>query len=140
MTIIVKDNGFSVDDWEYGYQALDPEANQMSTNATALDVDGDTDINLIIDKLAGITMIRINFPSFADGRGFTLARQLRLNGFTGRLRAHGDLISDQYAMARRAGFNEVEIDREKAQRQAEDQWMCRAEWQANSYQHRLRGK
>ena len=29
--------------------------------------------------------IRVDFASFADGRGFTIARRLRLRGYTGRL-------------------------------------------------------
>ena len=55
----------------------------------------------------------------------------------GRLRARGHVIADQYAMARRAGFDEVEIDAELAERQPEDQWLFRADWQAHDYQARL---
>ena len=83
-------------------------------------------------------MIRVDFPSFADGRGFTIARRLRLMGFQGRLRAKGHVIADQYAMARRAGFDEVEISEELAARQPEDQWLARANWSAHDYQSRLR--
>ena len=79
------------------------------------------------------------FPGFADGRGFTIARQLRLMGYAGRLRAPGHVIADQYAMARRAGFDEVEIDDDLAARQPEDQWLFRADWRAHDYQARLRG-
>ena len=42
-------------------------------------------------------------------------------------------------MARRAGFDEVEIDAALAARQPEDQWVFRADWQAHDYQSRLRG-
>ena len=84
-------------------------------------------------------LIRVNFSSFADGRGFTIARRLRLMGYQGRLRAGGHVIADQYAMARRAGFDEVEISDEIAARQCEDQWQFRADWRAHDYQSRLRG-
>jgi uncharacterized protein (DUF934 family) len=84
-------------------------------------------------------MIRIDFPSFADGRGFSIARALRRKGFTGRLRAKGHVIADQYAMARRSGFDEVEISDDLAARQPEGQWLARADWQAHDYQARLRG-
>ena len=87
----------------------------------------------------GLEMIRIDFPSAADGRGFTIARALRLRGFSGRLRAHGHVIADQYAMARRSGFDEVEVTDEIAARQPADQWRFRADWQAHDYQARLRG-
>ena len=42
-------------------------------------------------------------------------------------------------MARRSGFDEVEIDDTLANRQPEDQWLARANWQDNNYQARLRG-
>ncbi len=84
-------------------------------------------------------MIRIAFPKSADGRGFTLARRLRMMGYGGRLRAHGHVLADQYAMARRSGFDEVEISADLAARQPEDQWRFRADWRAHDYQSRLRG-
>ena len=99
-------------------------------------------IGLAVGVLAWLItapMIRIAFPRFADGRGFTLAAILRRAGYTGRLRAHGHVIADQYAMARRAGFDEVEIDDTLAARQPEDQWLARANWQDHNYQAALRG-
>jgi len=86
-----------------------------------------------------VEMIRVDFPSAADGRGFSIAQRLRLAGYAGRLRARGHVIADQYAMARRAGFDEVEISDDLAQRQPEDQWLFRAKWQEHDYQARLRG-
>jgi uncharacterized protein (DUF934 family) len=85
-------------------------------------------------------MIRITFADFADGRGFSIARRLRLSGYTGRLRAHGHVLADQYAMARRSGFDEVEIDGDLAARQPQDQWLARANWRAHDYQSRLLGR
>ena len=49
------------------------------------------------------------------------------------------MLADQYAMARRSGFDEVEIDADLAARQPEDQWLARANWQDHDYQARLRG-
>jgi len=49
------------------------------------------------------------------------------------------VIADQYATARRAGFDEVEISEDLARRQPEDQWRARANWQVHDYQARLRG-
>ena len=51
-------------------------------------------------------------------------RRLRTMGYGGRLRAAGPLLADQYAMARRAGFDEVEVAPEIALRQPEAQWLC----------------
>jgi hypothetical protein len=42
-------------------------------------------------------------------------------------------------MARRAGFDEVEINATLAQRQPEADWLARADWQSGDYQARLRG-
>ncbi len=134
MTVIVNDQGFSEDDWTEGYVALG-----AANDADALDVPSDAhpeDVPLC----AGLRMIRVDFPSSADGRGFTIARALRLRGYTGRLRAKGHVLADQYAMARRSGFDEVEIDASLAKRQPEDQWQFRANWQDNDYQNRLRGR
>lgn len=127
MSTIVTDTGFIHDDWTKGFDT--PEA---------LDVPSDADpLSLAFSK--DTQMIRVDFPSFADGRGFTIARQLRLRGYRGRLRAKGHVISDQYAMARRAGFDEVEISDDLATRQPQSDWVFRADWQAHNYQARLRG-
>ncbi len=135
MNVIVTDEGFAPDNWTDGYVMLEDAANDV----VALDLTSDTDPDAVIDRLSGVKMVRVDFPSFADGRGFTIARTLRLNGFTGRLRAKGHVLADQYAMARRSGFDEVEIDHALASRQPEDQWLARANWQQHNYQARLRG-
>ncbi|WP_176441026.1 DUF934 domain-containing protein [Oceanicola sp. 22II-s10i] len=123
MNVIVTDAGFRQDDWQ---------------GNAVLDLASDTDPNTV-DLSAAPGLIRVDFPSFADGRGFTIARQLRLRGYKGRLRAHGHVIADQYAMARRSGFDEVEIAPDLAARQPEAQWQFRADWQRGDYQSRLRG-
>jgi uncharacterized protein (DUF934 family) len=105
----------------------------------AVDLASDAEPDDLIGCLSRIAIIRVDFPSFADGRGFTIAAQLRRLGFTGRLRARGHVISDQYAMARRSGFDEVEIDQALATRQPEAEWLARADWHAHDYQARLRG-
>ena len=133
MTVIVNDTGFAPDDWADGFVALG-----AANDTEALDVPSDADPHQI-PIFDGLHMIRVDFPSSADGRGFTIARALRLRGYTGRLRARGHVLADQYAMARRSGFDEVEIDAALAARQPEDQWKFRANWQAHDYQNRLRG-
>ncbi|MDX1743087.1 MAG: DUF934 domain-containing protein [Ruegeria sp.] len=135
MNVIVSDDGFAPDDWTDGFVTLDDAANDL----VALDVTSDTDPDELVDRLGNAQMVRVDFPSSADGRGFTIARILRLKGYTGRLRAKGHILADQYAMARRSGFDEVEIDGELATRQPEEQWLARANWKDHSYQARLRG-
>lgn len=71
---------------------------------------------------ARLALIAIVFPSFADGRGFSLARQIRLRGFAGILRATGPVIADQYAFVLACGFTEIEIPDALAERQPEPAW------------------
>ena len=82
-------------------------------------------------------LIILSSPSGA-GKS-TLARRLRQMGYQGRLRARGHVIADQYAMARRSGFDEVEIDADLAARQPADQWKFRANWADHDYLARVRG-
>ena len=135
MTVIVTDRGFVPDDWTTPFTSLA----EARADTAALDLPSDTDPASLGGRLDDVAMIRVAFPSFADGRGFTIARQLRLMGYRGRLRAAGHVIADQYAMARRAGFDVVEISDDLAARQPEDQWRFRADWQDHDYQARLRG-
>lgn len=136
MSVIVSDTGFAADDWTFGFQLV--EHLPANDGAVAIDLPSDADLTPVARHLDRIDLIRIDFPTFADGRGFTLARQVRRMGFAGRLRAKGHVIADQYAMARRSGFDEVEIDKELAERQPEDQWLARADWRSRDYRARLR--
>ncbi len=135
--VIVTDEGFADDDWIHGFHAFDALPTQAS-HALAIDLKNDFPANNLLPWIAKIGMIRIEFPVFSDGRGFSLACQLRLLGFVGRLRAKGHILADQYAMARRSGFDEVEIDHALTRRQPAPMWLARANWQAHNYQSRLR--
>ena len=70
-----------------------------------------------------IDLIAIAFPRFSDGRGFSLGRMLREQGYRGTLRASGWIIPDQFAFALHCGFDEVEIDDARAVRQPIEQWL-----------------
>ncbi|WP_151719273.1 DUF934 domain-containing protein [Gemmobacter serpentinus] len=132
MSVIVTDTGFTpVAD------TVNPGLADLGTGA-AVDLAHTDDPTALEPLLAQLTLIRVAFPSFSDGRAFTIARRLRMLGYTGELRALGPVISDQYAMARRVGFDAVEIPDALAERQPEDQWKFRANWKAHDYQSRLR--
>ncbi len=63
-------------------------------------------LEAIASRLGSFALIAIEFPKFRDGRGFTLARNLRLKyGFTGEIRAVGHVIPDQFAALLRCGFS-----------------------------------
>lgn len=60
----------------------------------------------IASDLAHFSLIAINFPKFVDGRGYSSASLLRQRyGYTGELRAVGDVLHDQLFFMRRVGFD-----------------------------------
>ncbi len=138
MSVIVTDSGFGPDDWAGRFHTFETlPANDCGGLAVDLPSSGNPDD--LKARLGCFAMIRVDFPSFSDGRGFTIAAILRRLGYRGRLRARGHVIADQYAMARRSGFDEVEISADLASRQPAAQWLVRADWQSHDYQARLRG-
>ena len=133
MTVIVTDTGFAPAT-DMGFVALSDLAHHQG----AVDLIQTDDPEALRGALPDLNLIRIAFPAFSDGRAFTIARRLRMMGYTGALRALGPVIADQYAMLRRTGFDQVEIPDDLAARQPADQWAFRADWQAHDYQSRLR--
>jgi uncharacterized protein (DUF934 family) len=51
-------------------------------------------------------VIAVDFPKFADGRGYSIAYNLRARlGYVGELRAIGDVLRDQLFYMQRVGFD-----------------------------------
>lgn len=121
-------SGDSVLVTEAGFRPGDPAevfvglAEAGDAGPLRLDLPADGDPAAAAPHFARADVIRIPFRSFADGRGFTLARELRRLGYRGRIRASGHVISDQWRMARACGIDEVEISAEQARRQPEAAW------------------
>lgn len=88
----------------------------------------------VFPAAADLDLVVILFPSFADGRGFSLARRLRRLGLTARLRASGLLIPDQFAYALACGFDEIEVPEAVAQRHTEAAWLSDLTVYRGSYQ------
>ena len=82
---------------------LDAFLNQ--SNATAVRLEPDEDARALIPHLDRLQLIEVAFPKFRDGRGYSAARILREAGFTGELRAEGDILVDQIAFLQRCGFD-----------------------------------
>ena len=133
MTVIVNDQGFSPSPETQAVTLAD-----IAQHTGIVDLAQTDKPEALVPYLADLKMIRVAFPAFNDGRAFTIARRLRVLGYKGHLRALGPVIADQYAMARRVGFDSVEIPDDLALRQPEPQWKFRADWQAHDYQSRLR--
>jgi len=64
------------------------------------------DLQVIAPDLSRFALIAVAFPKFTDGRGYSQARQLRgTYGFTGELRATGEVLFDQLQFLARCGFD-----------------------------------
>ena len=75
------------------------------SNATAVRLEPDEDARALIPFLDRLALIEVAFPKFRDGRGYSSARILREAGYTGELRAQGDVLVDQIAYLKRCGFD-----------------------------------
>ena len=75
------------------------------TNAAAVRLEPGDDARDLLPYLDRLKLIEVNFPVFTDGRGFSSARLLREAGYTGELRAVGELPVDHLALLRRCGFD-----------------------------------
>jgi uncharacterized protein (DUF934 family) len=119
-TVVVTEAGFRPGDpAEVFVHAVEADE---GTGPLRIELAADGDPASVVPHFARTGVIRIPFRSFADGRGFTLARELRRLGYGGRIRATGHVISDQWRMARACGIDEVEISVEQARRQPEPAW------------------
>ncbi len=58
------------------------------------------------DDVHTFSVIAVDFPKFSDGRGYSIAYNLRARlGYTGELRAIGDVLRDQLFYMQRVGFD-----------------------------------
>ena len=74
-------------------------------------LNGDQDIADMSADLSHFAVIALEFPSFRDGRSYSMASALRQHyGYTGELRAVGNVLRDQLGYMARAGFDAFEID------------------------------
>ena len=93
--------------------------------ANALPV-GDVASHDQITQLLDLSTVRLQVDGFVDGRGFTVARQLRLLGFAGVIEVIGDLLPDQLPMAAASGIDAILIRAEHAGRCEESQWRLKS--------------
>ena len=68
----------------------------------------------IADLVNDLDLVAVEFPAFADGRGYSTAYLLRTRfGFKGELRAVGDIFKDTLFYQARVGFNAFAIRDDK---------------------------
>lgn len=80
------------------------------SNATAVRIEPGEDARELLPLLDRLALVEVSFPAYTDGRGYSAARILREAGYTGELRAVGDVLVDQIAFMRRCGFDSFKPD------------------------------
>src|SRR3546814_2597046 len=81
------------------------ESFQGQSNAAAVRIEPGEVVRELLPYLDRSSLVEVNVPSVGDGRGYSVARILREAGYTGELRAVGDVLVDQLFYMRRCGFD-----------------------------------
>jgi uncharacterized protein (DUF934 family) len=115
--ILLDENADSIPNGDIllSYQQWQNFAEQLSNHSGSIGVwlEGHAEIEQIIEPLLNLPLIAINFPKFADGRGFSAARLIRERyNYSGELRAIGGFIRDQLYLLKRCGFNAFQFSDE----------------------------
>ena len=89
-------------------------------DAVSVRIEAGDDARLLLPVLDRVALVEIDFPRFRDGRGYSSARILREAGYTGEIKATGDVLVDELLFMRRCGFDsfapDAPIDPETAER------------------------
>lgn len=136
MPQIIKDRAVVNDDWEILHLSEDDTADTVAIPAgktivplkvwllqkASLEQRSDIGVWFSSDEQAKqlgadiqrFSVIAIDFPKFADGRGYSIAYNLRTRfGYNGELRAIGDVLRDQLFYMQRVGFNAFAVRADK---------------------------
>ena len=79
-------------------------------NAVSVRIEAGDDPERLIPHLTRVKLVEVDFPKFRDGRGFSSARILREAGYTGEIKATGDVLVDLVWFMRRCGFDSFAPD------------------------------
>ncbi|MCG2580001.1 MAG: DUF934 domain-containing protein [Marinobacter sp.] len=132
--VITKDGSIKQDSWVVVPRPEDGESLNIPEQPALIPADlwlagkehfeGRDDIGVWFDShdepeiLEGVVnelpLIAVNFPKFADGRGYSIARLLRERfGYQHELRAIGDVLLDQLQFMKRCGFDSYALREDK---------------------------
>jgi uncharacterized protein (DUF934 family) len=90
--------------------AVSLDAFLEQANASAVRIEAGDDVRLLLPELERVRLVEVDFPRFRDGRGFSSASILREAGYTGEIKATGDVLVDLVFFMRRCGFDSFEPD------------------------------
>jgi uncharacterized protein (DUF934 family) len=97
------ENTITLDQWN----DLDDTARGDRFVPRVLVVASDTRVEDLAVVPTKFDRIVVTSSDFNDGRIFSIGRQLRLLGFTGRLTVIGDILPDQFLALKSCGFDDV---------------------------------
>ena len=95
------------DDEAVSDPAITVDSFSDQSNAAAVRIEPGDDARALLPHLERLKLVEVEFPAFTDGRGYSSARILREAGYTGELRATGDIGIDQLSHLRRCGFDAI---------------------------------
>lgn len=127
------ERGFLADEWRHhaegelpdgrlilplpDYLELDAAFRQANANRLGVLVRPADDLATLLPYLDDLPLVALAFPAFNDGRSYSRAALLRTrHGFTGQLRAVGEVLIDQIPLMLRTGFDTFEVTNETALR------------------------
>lgn len=87
---------------------------QTASDIRAVWISPEDDFEGFVPQLLMLELIAVDFPSFRDGRGYSIATLLRTRyGWAGELRAIGDVLRDQLNYMHRCGFDAFSVRPDK---------------------------
>ena len=121
---LVRDGAIIEDDWLLALEGdatpgmIAPLAAWLrNPDGAGVWVEGAEEPTEIGPKVVAAPVVAVHFPAFADGRGLSLGALLRSRyGFSGELRAFGEIVPDLTEYMHRCGFNAFVLpDRRQAE-------------------------
>ena len=97
------ENTVSLDEWN----GLDEAAKRDRFVSKILIVASKSRVENLAGEFSCFDRIVVTSSDFNDGRIFSIGRQLRLLGFSGRLTVVGDILPDQFSALISCGFDDV---------------------------------
>ncbi|WP_075654104.1 DUF934 domain-containing protein [Pseudochrobactrum sp. B5] len=89
---------------------LNTQPNRLRNIRIGVRVEAGETLDTLLDDLAHIDILVLDFPAFNDGRSFSKAARLRSHyGFAGEIRASGAVHIDQVSAMLRSGFDTLHV-------------------------------
>jgi uncharacterized protein (DUF934 family) len=100
------------------------------TGLLGVTIPNSADERSLAPYFAQISLVVVSFPTFTDGRSYSQARQLRLDGYRGEIRATGNILPDQLQFMLQVGVDSFEV----SERFSLEDWQKAAQQMQLTYQ------